>query len=213
MLLLLDRMFHSFTFFHSFCSTCCSSPLTWLVALFFLLDLLLRSSCSISLFLSNYYSTPLAWPLCSSTYLLHSWFWGSLFLLFNPVVLLLLFQIGTPPPAALLFFANVKCGGVVQIQVFQNWVLQAKLGKWKLLCLIFVCWWIFLIIHVFGKWWLIMCFLFLCKNYLDIVRLIIHIASHFYILHFICTIALCIFSAHCFFFLSIVCKCFKLIFI
>jgi len=102
-LLLLDLMFHSFTFFHSFCSTCCSSPLTWLVALFFLLDLLLRSSCSISLFLSNYYSTPLAWPLCSSTYLLHSWFWGSLFLLFNPVVLLLLFQIGTPPRRPFIF--------------------------------------------------------------------------------------------------------------
>jgi hypothetical protein len=42
-------------------------------------------------------------------------------------------------------------------------------------------------------------FVFLCRNYLDIVHLIIHIASHFYTLHFICTITLCIFLTLLFF--------------
>jgi hypothetical protein len=40
-----------------------------------------------------------------------------------------------------------------------------------------------------------MCLFVVCRNYLDIVHLIIHIASYFYTLHFICTIALSIFSA------------------
>jgi hypothetical protein len=56
----------------------------------------------------------------------------------------------------------VECGGVVQIQVLQIQVFQAKLGRWEFLCSIFVCW-VFLIIHVFGKWWLIMC-LFSCAG-------------------------------------------------
>jgi len=39
-----------------------------------------------------------------------------------------------------------------------------------------------------------MCLFVVGRNYLDIVYLIIHIASHFYTFHFICTIALCIFQ-------------------
>jgi len=58
----------------------------------------------------------------------------------------------------------------------------------------------FFCFNLFWKWWLIMCLLIVYKNYLDIVHLIIHIASRFYTLHFICTIALCIFSAHYIFF-------------
>ncbi len=42
----------------------------------------------------------------------------------------------------------------------------------------FVCWWIFLIVLVFGKCWLTMCLFVICKNYLNIVHLILHIASH-----------------------------------
>jgi len=49
---------------------------------------------------------------------------------------------------------------------------------WKMR--IFVCWWIFLIIHVFEKCWLTMCLLVVCSNYLNIVHLIIHIAFHLY---------------------------------
>jgi hypothetical protein len=56
-------------------------------------------------------------------------------------------------PMPLFFFASVECGGAIQIQI-----LQTKLGRWNC-CLIFVCW-VFLIIHVFGKWWLIMCLFF-----------------------------------------------------
>jgi hypothetical protein len=34
--------------------------------------------------------------------------------------LLLLFQIGTPPPSPpLFFFASVECGGAIQIQILQ----------------------------------------------------------------------------------------------
>jgi len=60
----------------------------------------------------------------------------------------------------------------------------------------------------FGKFWLKMCFFVVCRNCLDIVHLILCIAFHFYTLHFICPIALCIFLAHIFKnFLSIACKC------
>jgi len=55
------------------------------------------------------------------------------------------------------------------------------------LCLLMI----FLIIHVFGKCWLIMCLFVVCRNYLDIVHLIIHIAFHFYTLHFIFIFAFC----------------------
>jgi len=69
----------------------------------------------------------------------------------------------------------------------------------------------FFIIHVIGKFWLTKCLFVVHKNYLDILKVvllcepqqiqflhfIIHIASHFYKVHFICTITLCIFSAHC----------------
>jgi hypothetical protein len=36
----------------------------------------------------------------------------------------------------------------------------------------------FIIDVVFGKFWLTMCLLVVCRNYLDIVHLIIHIAFH-----------------------------------
>jgi hypothetical protein len=35
----------------------------------------------------------------------------------------------------------------------------------------------FFVIHVFGKFWLTMCLFVVAKNYLDIVHLILHIAS------------------------------------
>jgi hypothetical protein len=89
-------------------------------------------------------------------------------------------------------------GGAIQIQV-----LHAKLGRWDLFFEIFVCWLIFLIIHIFEKCWLTMCLFVVCKNYLDIVHLIIHIAFHFYTLHSICTITLCIFWAWCIFLMDI----------
>jgi hypothetical protein len=38
---------------------------------------------------------------------------------------------------------------------------------------------IFFIIHVFGKFWLTMCLFVVCKNYLDIIHLILHIAFFF----------------------------------
>jgi hypothetical protein len=57
---------------------------------------------------------------------------------------------------------------------------------------IFVCWWIFLIIHVFEKWWLTMCLFVVCKNYLDIIHSILHIAFHLYncIVYFFSTLHL-----------------------
>jgi hypothetical protein len=94
-------------------------------------------------------------------------------------------------PLLLLF---CRCGGIVQIQIFKPDFESDFFFP------TFVCWWIFLMIHVFRKWSLIMCLFVVCKNYLDIVHLIMHIASHFYTIHFICTIALCIFLTHCIFF-------------
>jgi hypothetical protein len=93
--------------------------------------------------------------------LLRPWFCCSLLLLFDLVILLFLFLIGIPPPPP--FFVGVECGGVVQIQVFQIQVLYAKLGRREFLSSIFVSWWVLLIIHVFGKWWLIMCWFFCAR--------------------------------------------------
>jgi hypothetical protein len=104
-----------------------------------------------------------------------------LFLLLDLTILILLFQIGASP-----LFCFCKCG---MWRIYPN---LSSLGQtWKVKFFMFnFLFWVFLIIHVFGKRWLIMCFFFV-QEYFDIMRLII-----FYSLHFICTIALCIFWAH-----------------
>jgi hypothetical protein len=182
LLFLLDMLLYSS--FLTYYSTCLVRFATMLL----LLDV-------IALLVPHYCSTPFAWCgysfcsmlmffVCLGTSLLHPWFCYSLFLLF---------YIGIHP---LHFFTSQR---IVQIRI-----LQVGLGRWKLFFFIFVCWWVFLIIHVFGKWWLTMYLFILCRNYLDIVHLIIHIASQFYTLHFICTILLkCIFSTNCIYFLKI----------
>jgi hypothetical protein len=65
----------------------------------------------------------------------------------------------------------------------------------------------FLIIHVFGKWCFLMCLFVVGRDYLNIVHSILRITFHFYTLHFICTIALCIFQHIASFPFSIACKC------
>jgi hypothetical protein len=85
------------------------------------------------------------------------------------------------------FFVGVE--GAIQIQVF-----KVRLGRWEIFQKIFVCWWFLKIICVvFENFWLKMCLFVVCRNYLSIVHLIIHLTFHFYTFHFICTIALSIF--------------------
>jgi hypothetical protein len=144
------------------------------------------SSCSLLLFLCSFILD----ATCSNSSLLHSWCCCSLL---DIATLVALVSNWYPPPPPFNF-----------LQVWE------ELSKFKFVELdledeiffsIFVCWWIFWIIHVFGKCWLIMCLFIVCRNYLDIVHLIIHIAFHFYTLHCIFIIALCNFLAHCIFFL------------
>jgi hypothetical protein len=151
------------------------------------------------LVLRSFYSTcsaPFARPLCSSTSLLRPWFCYFLLFLFKyffttPMILLFFAPLAWPCCSTLFvsncysalpreegveelskykfFFVGVECGGVVQIQVFRPTL------EGENFCVDFVCLWVFLIINVFGGWY---CVCFLCRNYLDIVHLIIHIASH-----------------------------------
>jgi len=196
-----------FDLLRSSCSTCYSAPLAWLVASLFLLSLLFCSSCS------TYCSAPLAWLVAFLLFNLLLCFscLTSLFkyLSATPMTLLLLVPFAWPCCFAPfvsdwysphLFFIGVECGGVVQIRVLQIQVFHAKLGKGNFLCSILICWWFYFFKTCFWEMVVSNVFVFLCKNYLDIVHLILHIAFHFYTLHFICTIVLCIFWAHCIFF-------------
>ncbi len=55
---------------------------------------------------------------------------------------------------------------------------QAKLKRWDIFFNICLLMNFFMIHVVFGKFWLTMCLFVMCKNYLDIICLIIHIAFH-----------------------------------
>jgi hypothetical protein len=84
-----------------------------------------------------------------------------------------------------LVFAGVR--RVVQIRI-----LEAKFGRCDFFSSTFVYWWILKIIHVSWKCWLIMCLFVVCTNYLNIIHLIIHIASHLHncIVYFFITLHL-----------------------
>jgi hypothetical protein len=166
---------------YSFCSTYCSTPLAQLVAPLLLLNLLLCFFCLTHFSFCSTCFAPLAWTVVQLL----------LFDLFARIPFYYIRDFTTPPP---LFLASVECGRVVQI-----WILQIRvLRKVKIFvfnfCLLmsffsYPCFWEMVVNNVF---------VFLCRNYLDIVHLIIHVASHFYTLHFIYTISLCIFWTHFF---------------
>ncbi len=141
-----------------------------------------RSSCSslilfLLLFNVTFVFVPQQWSY-SSTLLLSSL--TLLLLIFYAIhvppisrtFLLLMFQIGTPTPPLHVFVSMGKTN-------FPNstFILQAKLEGEFFFFQMFVCWWLlFLVLIVHGFFWL-MGFLFvMCKNYLDIVHLILHIA-------------------------------------
>jgi len=193
MLLLFDWLRSSYL---TYCSTPFAQfdvPFVWPTLPLLLFDLFCYcySTCCSILF---------ARPLCLGTFLLHPWFCCSLLLLFDLVILLFLFYIGIPPRS--LF---CRCG-VWRSYPNSSFSNSSSLGQtWKArifvfnFCLLmssfnYPCFWEMVVNNVF---------VFLCKNYLDIIHLIIHIASHFYTLHFVCTIALCIFWAHCIFFFQL----------
>jgi hypothetical protein len=128
-------------------------------------------------------------PLAQHYYCSLLWHWYSLFtqILFcytlDLVVPCSLFDI-----AALVsnWYSPSSCfasvGGAVQIEF-----LHAKLARWGFFFKIFVCWLIFLTIHIFEKCWLTMCLFIVRKNYLDIVHWVVHIAFnlHNYIVYFL----------------------------
>ncbi len=134
------------------------------------------------------------------SFILNAVYLGTYLLHCNVVVPCFLFQIGMPPPPPFFCVCGRSCPN--SSSSGQTW----KVRFFKSLCLLMN----FFIIHVFGKFRSTMCFFVVCKNYLDILKamllceaqqiqfphLIIHMAFHFYTLHFICTIALYIFLAH-----------------
>jgi hypothetical protein len=178
MLLLFDLLFYS-----SY-SMCYYVFLVRPTILFLLFDLLFCSFCSTLMFLLLDIvvllllldiATPLAWHYYSScstllifvflgTSLLHPWFCYSLLLLLDTTTFAPLVSNYYSPPPLLLF---CKCGGAIQIHV-----LQARLGRWEFFFQYLFVDEFFLLIHVFGKWWLTMCLFIVCKNYLGIVHLL-----------------------------------------
>ncbi len=176
---MLDLLLHSSLQLCSSCSTYCSSPLAWPGPLL-LLNLLFHSSCltCYSFCLTHYFS-PLTWPtlLLLFDLLLYSSSSTSSLPLVQPCCSIPFISNWYLPP--FFIFIGVECGGTIQI-----WVFKAKLGRWELFYSIFVFWWVLLVIHVFGKWWIIMCFLFVQElfghctfNYTYCISLL-HIAFH-----------------------------------
>ncbi len=217
----LARLFASFLFVVSLllfdlllcssCSTCCSTLLVE-PTLLLLLDLLLRSTCLTCCF------TLLA-QLAVLLLLFNLLFCSSCLIgcipLVQPIVLLFLFDIFVQVPfcyahdfvtpcsfcLTLLFCSfclrlvlpppfSYRCGVWRSCPnssfSCQTWKVKFFVFNFDLLMIYFFkpCFWEMVVSNVF---------VFLCRNYLDIVHLIMHIAFHFYTLHFICTIVLCIF--------------------
>jgi hypothetical protein len=86
-------------------------------------------------------------------------------------------------------------GRILQIQIFKL-DLEGEIYFFNINLLMN-----FFIIHVvFGRFWLTVCLFVVCKNYLDIVRLIIHIAFHLHncIVYFFSTLHLFYFFFHFF---------------
>jgi len=133
----------------------------------------------------------LARPFCLGTFVLRPWFCYSLLLLFNLAILLLLFQIGTPPSPLLQVWNVVE---LVKFKFFQTWKVRIFVFNFCLLMnfLNYPCFWEMVFNNVF---------VFLCRNYLNIIHLIIHIPFHLhnYIMYFLNILH--------FIFLSIACKC------
>ncbi len=203
---------HYFAFFvWNYCSILLvrsyySAPLGRHVALLFLLDILFFLYCS------TCYSIPLARCHYSSySMLLPFLFHANVLLLLLDVVAPLVQQCCSLFTHVLLWYTPhfvFHCSFCFKL-VFPHFIFlqvlkncpnsnsSSQIWKARIVFSIFVCWWVFLTIHVFGKWWLTIYLFVLYRNYLDILHLIIHIASHFYTFHFLCTIAFkCIFSAN-----------------
>ncbi len=159
--------------YYSSCSTlllCCFScsmlllyNSSCLTLLFFLLDVVVIPlaqhdcfACSMLLFFA-----------LSCTFLLHLWCCWSLLLGRYCCFYSSCFKL------VLSLFSFCKCG-----KSCPNLSSQSQNWKMRFFFPTFVWWWIFLITHVFGKCWLTMRLFVVCKNYLNIIHLIIHIASH-----------------------------------
>jgi len=127
----------------------------------------LAISCSILLFFA-FWSTLLFLCLFVCSFLLHCDVVVPLFFVWLYCCSSFYFKLVLPPP---LFFCN--CG-----RSYPNSSFKLDLEGENFFS-IFVCWWIFFVIHVvFRKFWLTMCLFVVCKIHLDIIHLIIHIAFH-----------------------------------
>ncbi len=183
MFLLLDLLFYSFCLIWcSFCLTCSSTPFVW-PALLFLFNLLLHSFCSTSL-LRCLFATPmillLPTPLVRPCYF----------------ALLVLDWYSPPPP----FFCRCGVWRSCPNSSFSN--SSSLRQTWKARIFVFNFCFLMSSINYPCFWEMVVnnVLVFLCKNYLDIVHLIIHIAFHLHncIVYFLSTLH---------FFLSISCKC------